>query len=117
VYSQLAETAFHNVTPAIPRMDAVMYCLGALEKFEKMPLEQVRQIGFEIALLGTRGIDVNNPESHYTLKSLPGGTFSGLHLLSLQFVAFKQIAPDQNIGFDLSTEYQAALKLFGNKGK
>jgi len=109
--SKFAEQSFHS-DPQTPRMDAVMYCLGALEKFEKLPIEQVRSIGLEIAILGTRGIDVNNANSRYTLKSLPG-EFSGLHLLSLQYVAFKKIAPEQNIGFDLSAEYQTALKLFG----
>lgn len=44
-------------------------------------------------------------------ESLPG-EFSGLHLLSIQYVAFKKIAPGQNIGFDLGAEYEAAMKLF-----
>jgi tetratricopeptide (TPR) repeat protein len=113
--SKIAEKAFHNATDS-PRMDAVMYCLSALQQFEKLPIEQVRNIGMEIAFLGTRGIDVNNPNSRYTIKSLPG-EFSGLHLLSLQYVAFKKIAPDQNIGFDLSAEYQTALKLFRKQGE
>lgn len=113
--SKFAEKSFHS-DPQTPRMDAVMYCLGALEQFEKLSPEEVRNIGVEIAVLGTHGIDVNNPDSRYTLKSL-AGEFSGLHLLSLQYVAFKKIAPEQNIGFDLSAEYETALKLFGNKGK
>jgi len=41
------------------------------------------------------------------------GEFSGLQLLCLQYVAFQQIAPGQDIGFDLSKEYQTALGLFG----
>ena len=112
--SNIAKKSFREITPGVLRMDAVMYCLGALEKFDSMSADQVQKIGFEIAILGTRGIDVNNPDSRYTLKSLPG-EFSGLHLLSLQYVAFKQIAPEQNIGFNLSAEYEAALKLFGEK--
>jgi hypothetical protein len=96
------------------RMDAVMYCLGALEKFEAMSLEEVQKIGFEIAILGTRGIDVNDPTPKYKLQSLPG-QFSGLHLLSLEYVAFKKFAPDQDIGFDLSGEYQAAISLYERK--
>ncbi len=113
--SSIAKKSFRKTTPGILRMDAVMYCLDALEKFDAMSADEVQRIGFEIAMLGTRGIDVNNPESRYTLKNLPG-EFSGLHLLSIQYVAFKKIAPEQNIGFDLSAEYQAALKLFGEKG-
>jgi tetratricopeptide (TPR) repeat protein len=109
--SNIAKGTFRKNAPGALRMDAVMYCVGALEMFEAMSVAQVQKIGFEIAMLGTRGIDVNNPESRYSLKSLPG-EFSGLHLLSIQYVAFKKIAPAQDIGFDLSVEYQAALKLF-----
>jgi len=109
--SAIAKSSFRERTAGALRMDAVMYCLGALEKFDSMSADEVQKIGFEIAMLGTRGIDVNNPESRYTLKNL-SGDFSGLHLLSIQYVAFKKIAPKENIGFDLSAEYEAALKLF-----
>ncbi len=109
--SAIAKSAFRERASGALRMDAVMYCLGALEKFESMSADEVQRIGFEIAMLGTRGIDVNNPESSYTLKNL-SGEFSGLHLLSIQYVAFKKIAPKENIGFDLSAEYEAAMKLY-----
>ena len=88
-----------------------MYCLGALEKFAGMPSEQVRKIGVEIAFLGTRGLDVNSPEAKYSLKSLEGNC-SGLNLVCYEYVAFKQFAPEQNIGFDLDAEYETALGLF-----
>jgi len=109
--STIAKGTFRRNAPGALRMDAVMYCVGALELFEPMQADVVQRIGFEIAMLGTHGIDVNNPEKHYKLKNLPG-EFSGLHLLSIQYVAFKRIAPNQDIGFDLSAEYEAALKLF-----
>ncbi|MCX6035636.1 MAG: hypothetical protein NTV38_11775 [Chloroflexi bacterium] len=76
-----------------------------------MSLEEVKRIGFEIAVLGQRGLDTNNPDQKYTLKSLHG-TFSGLHLVCLMYVAFKQIATEQSIGFDLSKEYEVARSLF-----
>jgi hypothetical protein len=79
-----------------------------------MPRDQVQKIGFEIAMLGTRGLDVNSSESKYTTRSLPGN-FSGLHLLCYQYVAFHQFAPAQDIGFDLSKEYKMALSLFDEK--
>jgi hypothetical protein len=66
----------------------------------------VQAIGFEIALLGQRGIDVNDPAEKYMLRSLPG-SFSGLHLTALMYVSFQQIAPDQLISFDLAAEYAA----------
>jgi len=112
--SNIAQKSFRSGTPDVERMDAVMYCLGALEKFTGMSHDQVQKIGFEIAILGTKGIDVNNPSKPYNLQNLPG-TFSGLHLLCLQYVAFKQIMPEQDIGFDLSAEYRMALSLFEEK--
>lgn len=42
------------------RPDAVMYCLGAIERFEKLPLSEVQRITFEIATLGGNGLDVND---------------------------------------------------------
>ena len=112
--SKLAERTFRSATPQVERMDAVMYCLGALEKFANMPPAEVQQVGYEVAMLGMGGINVNNPDKQYTLKSLPG-SFTGLHLLCLQYVAFKQFAPEQDIGFDLAKEYHMALSLFDQK--
>ena len=53
---------------------------------------------------------MNNPDSRYTLRSVPG-EFSGLHLMCLMYVGFKKLEPKLDIGFDLSHEYEAALKL------
>jgi tetratricopeptide (TPR) repeat protein len=104
--TQLAGQTFR----AAPRMDAVMYCLGALERFEKMTPEEVQRIGFEIAMLGKSGLDVNNSAPSYRLRTLPG-EFSGLQLVSIMYVAFQQIAPGQDVGFDLATEYEMALAM------
>ena len=111
--SRIAQTSLRAASPGI-RMDAVMYCLGALERFEGMSRDKIQAIGFEIAMLGRRGLDVNNPDSRYTLRSLPG-EFSGLHLVSLMYTAFKQIAPETDVGFDLSQEYAAATSLHTTK--
>jgi len=115
--TQLAGQTFRTVPPGMPgaprmdaRMDAVMYCLGALERFEKMTPEEVQRIGFEIAMLGKSGLDVNNSAPNYRLRTLPG-EFSGLHLVSLMYVAFQQIAPGHEIGFDLAAEYEMALAM------
>jgi len=65
----------------------------------------------EIALLGRNGLDINDPAQKYTLRSLPG-KFSGMQLVSLMYVGFKIIAPEQDAGIDLSREYAEAKKLF-----
>ena len=87
-----------------------MYCLSAIEKFEKMSEEDVKRIGFEIAMKGRGGLDTNDPTPKYQLESLPGD-FSGLNLVCYMYVAFQSIAPETDIGFDLSKEYAAAKSL------
>ena len=91
-----------------------MYCLGALQKFAAMPRDEVQRVTFEIAMLGMTGLDVNNPTPKHRLRLLPG-EFSGLHLVCIEYVGFQQIMPDAQIGFDLSKEYEAALKLYDAK--
>jgi hypothetical protein len=65
--------------------------------------EKIRACGACVSL----GLDVNNPEEQYTLRSIPG-KFSGLHLLCIQYVGFQIIEPSLDLGFDLSAEYDAA---------
>ena len=89
------------------RMDAVMYCLSAMQQFDTMTPEQVKQAAFEIATVGTRGLNPNDPDKKYTLRTLPG-SFTGLQMLSYMFVAFKRVSPEANIGFDLSREFETA---------
>ncbi len=95
-------------------MDAVMYCLDALEKFDAMTPEQVQAITLEIALLGQQGLDTNDSTPKYSLSSLPGN-FTGLQLVSIMYVGFQHIAPGRDVGFDLSQEYETAQQLFSRK--
>ncbi len=109
--SRIAERSFRKSGGGF-RGDAVAYCLGALERFEGMPREEVQKITFEIAMLGSRGLDVNDPAEQYTLRSI-SGKFSGLHLLCIEYVGFQIIDPKVEIGFDLSAEYAAAKVMMG----
>jgi Flp pilus assembly protein TadD len=105
--TKLAEESFRAGMPVGVQPDAVMYCLAAIKKFENMRLDEVKKIGFEIAVLGQRGLNTNDSTARYELKSMPG-KFSGLQLVCTMFVAFKILNPDQGIGFDLEREYEAA---------
>jgi tetratricopeptide (TPR) repeat protein len=110
--TRLAQQGFRSRVPSsVERPDAVMYCLSALQKFAKMTPAEVQNIGFEIALLGRSGLEVNNPDRKYSLRNL-SGEYTGLQLMSYMYVAFRQIAPEQNIGFDLAKEFEQALRLF-----
>jgi Flp pilus assembly protein TadD len=108
--SKIGHSTFREKAVAGVRPDAVMYLLGAMQRFDKMSPSEVQKIGFEIAVLGMKGLDVNDSAQKYGLRSLPG-SFSGLHLVCLMYVAFKRIAPERDIGFDLSREYQTALAM------
>lgn len=108
------EIAHRNMRSAVPgglRMDVVMYCLAALKRFRQLTPEQTRNIASEIALLGRSGLEINNPECKYKLRTLPG-EFSGLQLVSYMYVGFKQFAPELDAGIDFSKEYEAAQQMF-----
>jgi tetratricopeptide (TPR) repeat protein len=92
------------------RPDVMMYITGSLERFAEMKAGEIQAIGVEIATLGQNGLDINDPEKKYRLRSLPG-TFSGLHLVAIMYTAFQQIAPGTDVGIDFSREYEAAKEL------
>jgi hypothetical protein len=56
------------------------------------------------------GLDINDSAQKYTLTRMPGN-FSGLHLVSLMFVGFRQIDSSLDGGIDLSKEFTEAEKL------
>jgi len=115
-FTELAKTGLREIAEAEfkkqgLRLDAVMYCLAALQKFSKMPKSELVPIVTEISVKGESGLDVHNPSRKYKLKSL-SGEYTGLKLVCYMYVGFKILAPEKNIGFDLSKEYKAAKKLF-----
>ena len=75
-----------------------------------MTTADVQKIGIEIAMLGRKGLDVNDVDTKHPLKSLPG-TYTSLQLVSIMYVAFHIIAPGADIGFDLSRELEVAKSL------
>jgi tetratricopeptide (TPR) repeat protein len=91
---------------------AVYYCLDALKRYEKMPVEKVKEIAFEIGMVGRNGLDYASPDKKYTLKSLPDEQFSGLHLMCLMFAGFKRIAPEHDLRMDLEEPFLEALEMF-----
>lgn len=90
------------------RPDVIMYIKGALDTFAQLGDAKRREIAFEVAMLGTQGLDINDPSKEYELQSLPG-KFSGLHLLSIMYAAFRQLDPTLDAGVDFSKEYAAAM--------
>lgn len=92
------------------RRDVMQYVADALTTFKKVGPAKREEIALEIAVLGQAGLDINDPVTKYKLKSIPG-RFSGLHLVSIMYAAFRQMDPTIDAGVDFSDEYEAALKL------
>jgi len=107
--TQITQKSFNSTEI---RQDVVFYCLAAFEKFEQMNLLQIRGVVSEIAMLGSSGFDVSNPDRNYQITSLPGD-FTGIQLISYMYVGFQMIDPEIDIGFDLSKEYKIAKNMHG----
>jgi len=107
----LREIAVRGLKSRGPRMDAVFYLLDAMRLFRGRPLEEVREIAFEIGILGQHGLDINDPKETHVLRALPGRAFSALELLCIMYVGFKLIEPGMDIGVDLSEEWGMAERL------
>ena len=64
-------------------MDAVFYLLDALRLFRGKSPEEIREISFDIGMLGRHGLDINDPQETHVLRVLPGmgvlGAGAGLH--------------------------------------
>jgi Tfp pilus assembly protein PilF len=93
-----------------------MYCLSALQYFQDKDLEEIKRVGFEIAMLGRQGIDPAKTDRKYHLKSIPGKEFTGLQLLAYMYSAFQVIDPFLDTGLNFKKEYEAAKEMF-EKGK
>jgi len=90
---------------------AVMYCLSALQRFEDMSRDEILGIVSEIAIMGQSGLDYASSDKKYSLQSVPRETFSGLQLMCLMYVGFKDVDPTVDVGVDLSGAYETALRL------
>lgn len=96
---------------------AIFYFLDAFKRFDVMTPEQVRDVAFEIALLGRNGLDYSAPDEKYELRTLPERKFSGLHLMCLMFAGFKRVAPEQDVGMDLNDPFLTALQIHQDGGR
>ena len=94
---------------------AVPYLLSALQRYEKLPLEKIREIALEIALLGQSGLDYADADKKYKLRALPAENFSGLEAMCLMYAAFKRVAPESAVGMNLDEPFLTALEIFNHR--
>lgn len=92
-------------------MAVAMYMVGALEYFKGMSIDQVREIAFEIAMLGRNGI---NPEKKgYKVNKITGKSFSGYKLLAYYYTSWAIAMPEmlKELQMPFDKEYEFALML------
>ncbi len=90
---------------------AVFYFLDAFKRFDSMTPEEIRNVAFEIALIGRAGLDYASPEEKYELTTIPNRKFSGIHLMCLMYAGFKRVAPEEDVDMDLNEPFVTALQL------
>jgi len=105
--SQLREMAEKSFKSGGLNRQAIKFCYEALVRFDAMTDEAVTAVVREIALLGRHGLDPHDPERRHNLDSM-AGSFSGLQLICFLYAGTKRVAPEQDIGFDLSSDYDVA---------
>jgi hypothetical protein len=89
--------------------------LDALRLFCGKSLQEIREISFEIGMLGQYGLDINDPQESHVLRALPGRTFSVLKLGCIMYAGFKRIEPGMDIGVDLGEEWGMAERRMGEE--
>ena len=105
--TEKSEKPFRNSGDVHP--DAVEYIKDALKRFQSMDVTQLRSLSFELAMIGNRGLNINDPKRKHQLQTWPGD-YTGLQLISFTYAAFQQFAPSTDVGIDLSREYQIATQ-------
>jgi Flp pilus assembly protein TadD len=97
------------------RQDAVSYCLQALQLFEGMDQQRFMAVLSEVAAVGQGGLQINEPVTSRSLKTLPG-SWSDLALACLIHVGMKRLMPDEDSGLGIGAEYEEAVRMHGAGG-
>ena len=96
-------------------MAVAMFMVDALQFFEGMPNDEIKQVAFDIAMQGTQGYRPDKDD--YRISSIAGKTFSGYHILAYYYVSWMLALPDMvsqlNLPYD--DEYKMALTLYKPK--
>ena len=96
------------------KSDSDLMVLGmfkVLREVSKMPLEAVRAIALEIAMLGANGI---SPTKKYNLKTMPNRRdIMGLEILAYYYVTWAKVFPDKldMIGLPYKKAYESAVAM------
>lgn len=103
--TEKSEKAFRSSNDFRP--EVVEYIKDALERFKSMNATQIQNLALELALIGNKGLNINDSTKKHSIQAWPG-EYTGLHVISIMYAAFQQFASDTDLGIDLSKEYRIA---------
>jgi len=89
------EIVRRNLKAAVPRglrTEVVVFCLAALETFREVGRERTEAVTFEIASLGSGGLNIKDHTSRFRLMSLAG--VLRLQLVVYMWVGLKEGGPE-----------------------
>ena len=92
-------------------MAIVMFMVEALKHFKEKDASDIKQAAFELAMLGTQGIDPNKKD--YIISSIYKKHFSGNQVLAFYYVSWALAMPEQvqHLGLDFAKEFEMAKKI------
>ncbi len=92
-------------------MAVAFYMIGALENLTVKTEAEVKEIAFEIAMLGRSGISPD--KKGYRVNKLPGTSFSGYRLLAYYYVSWAIAIPEMltQLQLPFDQEYELAKTL------
>ncbi|MBN8565719.1 MAG: hypothetical protein J0M25_03140, partial [Flavobacteriales bacterium] len=92
-------------------MAIVMFMVEALKHFKEKEASDIKQSAFELAMLGTQGIDPNKKD--YIISSINNKRFSGNQVLAFYYVSWALAMPEQvqHLGLDFGKEFEMAKKI------
>ncbi len=93
-------------------MAIMWFMVDALQFLKGMPNDKIKALAFEIATIGTQGINPSNGKS-YKVSSIPGKDFSGYNLLAYYYVSWSLAMPDMvgQLGLNYEKEYEMARQM------
>jgi len=82
--------------------------VNAINYFSKLQITKIKEIAFEIATIGTDGIDPN--KKNYSIPSIKDSSFSGYKTLAYYYVSWSLAIPEmvKSLQLPFEKEYELA---------
>ena len=109
------DTFLKNQEEIGTNMAVVMFMVDALDYFKNISIEDIKEIAFEIAMLGSQGINPDN--KNYRISKIKGKTFSGYHILAYYYTSWAIAIPEMlnDLGLPFDNEFNIANSLYNQK--